>query len=108
MHSEYLQATMGYGGDLSRAIHSNRGWNYPHLISYMESHDEERIMFTNLLYGNSYNGYDTKDFNTAIDRMKLAYTFLLLAPGPKMMWQFGELGYDYSIELCENGNLHSD
>ena len=108
MHSEYLQATMGYGGDLSRAIHSNRGWNSPHLISYMESHDEERIMFSNLQYGNSYNGYDIKEFNTAIDRMKLAYTFLLLAPGPKMMWQFGELGYDYSIELCENGTLHSD
>ena len=108
MHSEYLQATMGYGGDLSRAIYSNRGWNSPNLITYMESHDEERIMFSNLLYGNSYDGYDTKEFSIAIDRLKLAYTFLLLAPGPKMIWQFGELGYDYSIEYCEDGTLHGD
>ena len=25
--------------------------------------------------------------------------FFLTVPGPKMIWQFGELGYDYSINV---------
>jgi hypothetical protein len=29
--------------------------------------------------------------------------FLLMIPGPKMLWQFGELGYDISIFQCQNG-----
>lgn len=36
-----------------------------------------------------------------IDRMKMAISGLMTIPGPKMMWQFGELGYDISIN--ENG-----
>ncbi len=31
----------------------------------------------------------------------MAAAFLLAAPGPKMIWQFGELGYDVPID--ENG-----
>jgi hypothetical protein len=29
--------------------------------------------------------------------------FLIPLPGPKMMWQFGELGYDYGINYCPDG-----
>jgi hypothetical protein len=30
--------------------------------------------------------------------MELAAVFFITIPGPKMIWQFGELGYDYSID----------
>jgi hypothetical protein len=30
--------------------------------------------------------------------MSLAGAFFFTVPGPKMIWQFGELGYDYSID----------
>ena len=30
--------------------------------------------------------------------MKLAGAFFFTVPGPKMIWQFGELGYDISID----------
>jgi hypothetical protein len=30
--------------------------------------------------------------------MRLNALFFFTVPGPKMMWQFGELGYDYSID----------
>jgi hypothetical protein len=30
----------------------------------------------------------------------MAAAFWAMIPGPKMMWQFGELGYDYSITYC--------
>src|SRR5690606_32264181 len=34
---------------------------------------------------------------TALNRLKLAASFFLTIPGPKMIWQFGELGYDIPI-----------
>jgi hypothetical protein len=73
----------------------------------MESHDEERLMFKNMAYGNSGpGGYDVTDFVTALKRMELASTFFLTLPGPKMMWQFGELGYEYSIFMCADGTVN--
>jgi len=101
----FNEATMGYNSDsksdFSRLFASNRGMDNPNIISYMESHDEERIMFKNLAYGNANGNYSAKDLKTALNRNKMAATFFMTAPGPKMIWQFGELGYDVSIE--ENG-----
>jgi hypothetical protein len=31
--------------------------------------------------------------------------FLFTIPGPKMLWQFGEMGYDLSINRCEDGSV---
>ena len=31
--------------------------------------------------------------------MSQAAAFFFTVPGPKLMWQFGELGYDYSINF---------
>ena len=33
-----------------------------------------------------------------VRRAGASAAFFLLAPGPKMIWQFGEIGYDFSIE----------
>ena len=43
----YQESGMGYtsNSDLSWGVYKQRNWNDPHLISYMESHDEERIMY---------------------------------------------------------------
>ncbi len=101
----YQEAAMGYSNDLSWGIYSNRGWSKAHLVAYMESHDEERIMFKNLQYGNSSGSYNIKNIFTALNRMKLNGAFYFTLPGPKMIWQFGELGYDISIDdpcrVCE-------
>ena len=64
----------------------------------MESHDEERLMFKNLEYGAVTNDYSVKDLATALKRQELAANFFFTIPGPKMIWQFGERGYDVSIE----------
>ncbi len=106
MNNNYAETAMGYGEDLSWGIYSNRGWNEPNLVSYMESHDEERLMYKCEQYGNSSGSYDTKLLPTALDRIKLDALFFLPLPGPKMIWQFGELGYDYSINTCENGTIN--
>ncbi len=102
----YNQATMGYNVGPSGDVHSwdfsgisyeKLGWSEPNLIGYMESHDEERIMYKNLQYGNGNGSYNIKDLATALNRVKEAAAFFFTVPGPKMIWQFGELGYDYSI-----------
>jgi 1,4-alpha-glucan branching enzyme len=101
MNHNYNEATMGYNesnkSDLTWGSYKARGWQKPHLITYMESHDEERLMYKNLQYGNSSGNYNIKSLNTALSRIKLAAAFFFTIPGPKMIWQFGELGYDYSI-----------
>jgi glycosidase len=101
----YNEATMGYvqNSDLSGASYVARGWYNPGLVSYMESHDEERLMYKNLSYGNSSGSYNIKDLKTALEREELAGVFFFSIPGPKMIWQFGELGYDVSID--ENGRV---
>jgi glycosidase len=87
------------------AIASVRGWTNPHLVSYMESHDEERIVYEALTNGRTGPSYNIKDTATALKRMELDAAFFLMIPGPKMIWQFGELGYHYPINLCENGTI---
>ena len=97
----YNEATMGYNqpghSDFSGMSYKKRGWNDPHVVGYMESHDEERLMYKNLQYGNSFGDYDITKLNVALNRIKLASAFFFTIPGPKMIWQFGELGYDFSI-----------
>lgn len=109
MNYEYNEATMGYSSNLTGATHLSRGWDDLHLISYMESHDEERLMFKNLQYGNSNGNYNIKNFPIAIQRIKLGAAFHFTIPGPKMLWQFGELGYDFSINYpCMTEDCRTD
>ncbi|MCP4551688.1 MAG: T9SS type A sorting domain-containing protein [Bacteroidetes bacterium] len=98
INHEYSEAAMGYSSNLSWASYKNRGWSQPNLISYMESHDEERLMYKNLLYGNSSGNYDIKELQTALRRIELNANFFFPIPGPKLIWQFEEVGYDISID----------
>jgi hypothetical protein len=87
---------MGYNdaSDFSGVYYGNRGWSNPHLIGYMESHDEQWIMFRNLNFGNDLNdNHDITELDVALNRQKLTGSFFFTIPGPKMIWQFGELGY---------------
>jgi 1,4-alpha-glucan branching enzyme len=106
----YSQNAMGYSedSDISGIYHGTRGWTVPHLVGYMESHDEERMMYKNLQFGKTVTGYNTKNLNVALNRMKAAATLFYTIPGPKMLWQFGELGYDYSINHCPDGSISND
>ena len=101
MNYNYNEATMGYNmpghSDLRNAYYGTLGWSKPSLVAYMESHDEERLMFKNEQYGNKSIYYNVIDTATSLKRMGEAGTFFFIIPGPKMIWQFGELGYDYSI-----------
>ena len=92
---QYTEATMGYNSNLTGVLSSSRGFQFGHLVSYMESHDEQWMMLKNRKYGNSSNNYNIKNLATALDRQELAGVFFFPLPGPRMIWQFGELGYGY-------------
>jgi len=110
------EMTMGYGeeggnnpkGDISWGCYKQRGWTHPHLVAYMESHDEERLMFKNVQYGKNQGGYNVKDIPVGLQRNAAAAVILFSLPGPKMIWQFGELGYDYSINSRAGSTVISE
>ncbi len=106
----YNQNSMGFSSssDVSWMYYGNRGWTKPRAVGYMESHDEERLMYKNEQYGNSSGAYSVKDIPTGLERQKAAYAFFLPIPGPKMIWQFGELGYDFSINTCSDGTISNN
>lgn len=45
----------------------------------------------------SGSGSDEEPLVVAMRRAGASAAFFLTVPGPKMIWQFGEIGYDYSI-----------
>lgn len=106
MNNSYSQAAMGYASS-SHFVDSNKkggmfanGW-----VGYAESHDEERNMYKAMAYGdgNLQNNHEER-----MSRVPAIIAFSQLLPGPKMMWQFGELGYDYSINHCSSGKIDEE
>ncbi|WP_235294523.1 alpha-amylase family glycosyl hydrolase [Portibacter lacus] len=97
-HSDMKEFMLGYNGQniYDSGIFNAKGFTYANLMSYMESHDEERQAYEVKTYGKGNENYTTGD---VIDRLKIGAVFNLLFPGPRMLWQFEELGYDISIDF---------
>ena len=109
LNYNYNEASMGYvsTSNFQWVVPTQRGWSQPNLVGYAESHDEERLMYKNEQFGNSTQAptYNVKSIPTGLARQGMVAAFFIPIPGPKMIWQFGELGYDYSINRCENGTI---
>ena len=90
----YCQTAMGWLKDGD----SFAGANKAGYVSYCESHDEERMQYKAKTWGNG----DLQSNETArLARVPENVAFNVLLNGAHMLWQFEEIGYDYSIE--ENG-----
>jgi 1,4-alpha-glucan branching enzyme len=92
VNNAFSQAAMGYqaDSDFGGLVTNPRNW-----VGYAESHDEERNFFKAKMYG---DGAIKTDSIVRINRVPLNIAFNVLNPGPKMIWQFGEMGFDYSID----------
>jgi len=103
MNYNMNEATMGWldNSNFQWGFYVNHGFaKSENLVGYGESHDEERLNFKNITYGNASGSYVIKgNLVTSLKREELAAAFLFSIPGPKMIWQFGELGYDVSIDF---------
>lgn len=103
-NGNYNRAIAGNSSnDISWSSARQRGWNdsrHDKHIAYMESHDEQRNMFEALRIGeiNQSQTYDIRELPIALRRVEMASAFFYSIPGPRMLWQFGELGYDVSID----------
>lgn len=94
------QYTMGYGtkSNTARFSATNDSRTWGSTVAYAESHDEERMGFKQTEYGAS----QVKNSKTvATNRLAQLAVQMLMMPGPKMIWQFGELGAD---QTTKNGN----
>jgi glycosidase len=100
---QYQEASMGFSSSFSEASYKNLGWGEPGVLDYMESHDEERLMYKDYMWGNTSGDYSVRNFETAIRREKLCAAFFFTMPGPKMIWQFEEVGYDST--KTKHGNV---
>ncbi len=107
-HNDMKGLILGYNQDNTNIYISGvynaavRDFQFANWMSYAESHDKERLSFKVKHYfnWNSYSGPKitaSDSLNAIIQRLKIALGFNLLLPGPRMLWQFQELGYDYSI-----------
>ena len=110
MTDPYNQLTMGFdsNNNINGIGHKSRpSFLGARIIGYPESHDEERLMYKNLQFGNSTNSsHDVKNLNIALSRMSALGAVSLTVPGPKMIWHFGDLGMQNSIFTCNNGTVN--
>ena len=95
MNYAYCQSAMGWS---ENSTFTNMYTDTPMWVGFMESHDEERMAYKQSQWG---NGALKTDLKTRMKQLEANAAFTLMVPGPKMIWQFGEMGYDVTIE--ENG-----
>lgn len=110
MTDNFNQLTMGYASNsnINGMGHDSRNFDAPRLVGYAESHDEERLMYKNLQFGNQANAaHNVTDLNTALSRMPALGAVSLTIPGPKMIWHFGALGMENSIYTCNDGSVNN-
>ncbi len=104
MTSEYTDLAQGFGSGINRMGHQSRGFTEPRLVGYPESHDEERVMYEAVTFGNNSNpSHNVRNLNTALSRMSAIGAVSTMIPGPKMIWHFADLGMDDSIWTCSDG-----
>ncbi|GHT74251.1 hypothetical protein AGMMS50262_06830 [Bacteroidia bacterium] len=91
VNNAYSQAAMGYVSEsaFSAMNATPRQW-----VGYAESHDEERNFYKAKTWGEG----NIKEPSVYLKRVPLNIAFTTLLPGPKMIYEFGEMGYDYSID----------
>jgi 1,4-alpha-glucan branching enzyme len=99
LNNAYCQTAMGYVENSAfSSLWTGSSMPFGGYVGFMESHDEERTAYKAKTWG---AGTVSTSLAERMQRAELNAAFFFTVPGPKMIWQFGELGYDYSIE--ENG-----
>lgn len=93
---DFREMAKGQSKNFDYAYFKTRNWTKNGLIAYMESHDEERVMWETLNFG-AISPINLKALENAVNRNQLLTAFYFGIPGPKMIWQFGEFGYDAEL-----------
>ena len=89
-NNAYCQTAMGWLKDGDSFVSANQDG----YVSYCESHDEERMQYKCKQWG---NGAIKTDDATRLRRVAENVAMNVLLNGSHMIWQFEEIGYDFSI-----------
>lgn len=106
VNHESDQFAMGYQSESSLrrfyAPYDSRTWGST--VSYMESHDEQRLAYKQDTYGAAgVKG----NVEMSMRRLGSTAAQMLMAPGAHMIWQFSELG-NYDNTKNSNGGNNTD
>lgn len=96
-NNAYSQTAMGWLKDGDSFTDANKDG----YVSYCESHDEERNFYKAKEWG---NGYIKTNEDFRLGRIAMNMAFNVLLNGPHMIWQFEEVGYDYSINSTKGSS----
>ena len=97
----YSQLAMGWLSEDALTDANQKGY-----VSYCESHDEERNFYKVKTYGNG--SVKTNYTTEGLSRIPITRAFCTLLQGPQMMYQYAELGYDYSINSTKGKSTISE
>lgn len=89
-NNAYCQTAMGWLKDGDAFDEANKDG----YVSYCESHDEERMQYKCKQWG---NGAVKTDDAVRLGRVAENVAFNVLLNGSHMIWQYEEIGYDFSI-----------
>ena len=94
MTYNYSQAAKGTqsGSSFKGMYHGDESRPFGSIVGYQESHDEQRVAYEQVNNGST----QAKKTIYGMRRLSANAAFMILVPGPKMIWQFGEMGYDIS------------
>ncbi|MDE6218540.1 MAG: hypothetical protein K2F64_06000, partial [Muribaculaceae bacterium] len=97
------QFAMGYrsGSSLSGMYAPNNSRTWGSTVSYLESHDEQRLAYQQKTYGDA--GVKSNEL-AATQRLGSAAAQMILAPGAHMIWQFSEMGNAENTKNTDGGN----
>ncbi|WP_194973129.1 DUF4961 domain-containing protein [Aquiflexum lacus] len=96
LNFDFREMAKGNSRNFDWGYYQTRGWAKNNLVSYMESHDEERTMWETLTWGQT-SPVNLRQLRNAVNRNQLMAAFFFSIPGPKMIWQFEEFGYDLEL-----------
>lgn len=97
------QYTMGWddgNNNLSPFLSTSSSLPWGGSVSYAESHDEQRMGFKCIQFGTDVVKNDAA---ARYDRLAALAVQMLLTPGPKMVWQFGEFGDSQNAKTTVSG-----
>ncbi|MDE5814225.1 MAG: hypothetical protein K2H72_08065, partial [Muribaculaceae bacterium] len=96
------QFAMGYADNsgLDGFYAPNWGRTWGSTVSYLESHDEQRLAYKQKQYGVDA----VKSTKTAMQRLGSAAAQMIMTPGAHMIWQFSEMGNEQSTKNADGGN----
>lgn len=101
------QFAMGWddgNNNIMRFLSSKDSRPWGSTVAYAESHDEQRMGYKCVAYGNGNVKTDAQLRNARLGALAVQ---MLMTPGPKMVWMFGELGDEQNAKN-DNGDNNTD